>query len=79
MPAIRQLFILFLKIDPTQRQNAFENLNYISFDTWAVTENPNFQFFVITSACKKIEQLNFCCSRLFSNGTENLEIFLNQR
>ena len=36
-----QFFEIILKIHPTKRENAFGNLNYISFVTWAVTENPN--------------------------------------
>ena len=32
---------------PTERENAFEKLNHISFLTWAVTENPNFWIFYI--------------------------------
>ena len=56
-----------LQIHPTKRENAVQNLNSISFNTWAVTENPNLRVSVISLACKKIEQLNFRCSILFPN------------
>ena len=54
MSAKTQLFRTLLKIHPTKREKAFENLNGISFLTWAVTENPNFRFFIKSLACKHI-------------------------
>ena len=54
MPAKTQIFEIISKFQPTERENAFENWNYNSFVTWAVTENPNFRVFVTSLARKKI-------------------------
>ena len=72
MPAETQLFEISLEIHPTKRETAIENLNYISFVTWAVTENPNFRVHVIFLTLKMIEQLNFRCSLIFANRADNL-------
>ena len=61
IPANAQFCEIILKIYLTKRKNAFEKLNYISFLTWAITENPKFRVFVIFLASKKIEHLNFVC------------------
>ena len=65
MPTKTHFFGINLKIHPTKQENAFENMNYISFITWTVTENPNFRIFVEPLAREKIEQLNFGCKLLF--------------
>ena len=46
MPAKTHFFEIILKVHWTKRENAFENLNYISFATWAVTENPNIRVYM---------------------------------
>ena len=64
-------FEIILTVHPTKWENAFENLNDISFATWAVTKNPNFQVFVASSAQKKIEWLSFFSPLVSANGAEN--------
>ena len=73
MPAKTQFFEIILKFHPTKRENALENLNYVSFVNWAATVNPNFRVFVLSLARKKIEELNFCFSLLFANRADNLD------
>ena len=50
----------FFEYHSTKRENNFQNLNYISFVTWAVTENSNFRLFGRSLAREKIEQPNLC-------------------
>ena len=38
-----KLFELDLKFHHTKRKKVVQNLKYISFNTWAVTSNPNFK------------------------------------
>ena len=57
-------FEILLKVYPTKRENAVENLNHISFFVWAVTNNTKIRVLVMSLLCKKIEQLKFCFPRL---------------
>ena len=41
------LLEIFLKVRPTKRKNVLANLNYISFFTWILSENPKFRFFAL--------------------------------
>ena len=49
----------------------FESFNHISFVTWAVTRNANFQVFIIGLDHQNIELLDFICPLLFTNWAEN--------
>ena len=65
-----QFFAIFLKVQPTKRENVSGNLNHISFVTWTVPKYPEIPFSGISLFREKIEQHNFC-SFIFTNCVEN--------
>ena len=63
---------IFLKIRHTKQKNVFENLNRISFVTWAVPKNSKKVVFCFIFVRQKVKQIKFCRSVLTNwAGNEN--------
>ena len=60
---------LILKFHPTESEKVSQNLNHISFVTWAVTKAPQI-WLVISLARQMISQLNICVHYLSPTGLE---------